>query len=372
MNLCSCGSLFDDQYSQCPRCDALQVFGLGKDATETEIRNAYRLFVKAWSPDSLQGDQLLKAAAEDKLKDIHAAFEYLTMTSTERAQQQRPVYLTSRTASPETTPDAVPAPRRASPGYTALVVLPNTPPPPPGFWQRTKPLFTLWRRFRLIFGIAAFAFLILTGRSIWTFLKAHSPDVEQAARVNGQPSAPNATEGPKSDSPDASKQESQRSGRPSSVRKAAQTSDSDQPTNMRAIAHQTQPEVRKILPYLTVGSTKDEVLDDLGTPTASSEDKLVYGKSELYLKDNSVVSWRIDPFSSPIRVKLWPEGPVDTSLDFFTVGDSKDVVLVVQGTPTAFSQDKFEYGGSEVNFQNNRVVNWKNDLTSIPLHARRE
>jgi hypothetical protein len=370
MNLCSCGRLFNDQYTHCPRCEALQILGLGTDATETEIRNAYRLFVKAWSPDSLQGDQPLKEAAEAKVKDVNTAFQYLTLTHTELAREPRPSYLASRTASPETTPDAVPAPRRASPGYTALVVLPSTTPPPPtGLWQRTKPLFTLWRRFRLIFGIAAFAFLILTGRSIWTFLKAHRPDVEQAAGVNGQQSAPNATGGPKNDSPDASKQESQSSGRPSSVRKSAQTSDSAQPTNMRTIAHQTQPEVRKILPYLTVGSSRDDVLDQLGTPAASSEDKLVYGKSELYLKNGVVIGWRIDPVSSPIRVKLWPESPVDTSLDYFTYGSSKDVVLVVQGTPTAFSKDKFEYGGSEVDFRNNRVVSWKNDPGSIPLRT---
>ncbi len=371
MNLCMCGSLFDNEYPQCPRCDALQVLGLRPDATETEIRNAYRLFIKAWSPDSLQGDEQLKAAAEDKLKDIHAAFEYLTMTSMERAQQQRPIYLTARKASSETTPEAAPAPRRASPGYTTLVVLPNrTSPPKP--WQGTKSLLTVWKRFRFIFSIAAFAFLILTGRSIWSFLRTHSVGVEQAIRVNGQQSALNATDGPKGDSLDASKQETQSSDHPDSVRKAAQNVARSQPANMRTTDHQAPAGDRKMLPYLTVGSTKVEVLNELGTPTAFSDDKLVYGKSELYLKSNSVVGWRIDPIASPIRVKLWPEGSVDTSLDFFTVGDSKDVVLVVQGTPTAFSEDRFEYGGSEVNFRNNRVVSWKNDITTIPLRARRE
>jgi hypothetical protein len=61
---------------------------------------------------------------------------------------------------------------------------------------------------------------------------------------------------------------------------------------------------------------------------------------------------------------------VDTSQDYFTVDSTKDDVLVVQGTPTAFSTDKFEYGGSEVYFHNNRVVRWKNDLASIPLKVK--
>jgi len=42
-------------------------------------------------------------------------------------------------------------------------------------------------------------------------------------------------------------------------------------------------------------------------------------------------------------------------------------VLVVQGTPTAFTADRFSYGSSEVYFQNDRVVSWKNDQSSIPL-----
>lgn len=104
-------------------------------------------------------------------------------------------------------------------------------------------------------------------------------------------------------------------------------------------------------------------------PTAASENKFVYGRSELYFKNNRVIGWRIDP-SSPIRVKLWPETAVGTNLDYFTVGSSKDEVLMVQGTPTAFSEDKFEYGGSEVEFQNNRVVNWHNDPASIQLQTK--
>ena len=123
------------------------------------------------------------------------------------------------------------------------------------------------------------------------------------------------------------------------------------------------------MPYITVGSTRQEVMDMLGAPTALADDKLVYGKSELYLRNGRVAGWRIDPVANPIRVKLWPSGAVDTSLDFFTIGDSKDIVLVVQGTPTAFSKDKFEYGGSEVDFENGEVVSWKEDPNSIRLRA---
>jgi hypothetical protein len=112
------------------------------------------------------------------------------------------------------------------------------------------------------------------------------------------------------------------------------------------------------------------VLAQQGTPTAASEEKLVYGKSELYLKDGFVAGWRIDRASSPIRVKLWPQYTINPSPECFTIGSSKDIVLVVQGTPTAFTGDKYEYGGSEVYFRDNKVVSWKSDPASIVLKAR--
>jgi hypothetical protein len=130
-----------------------------------------------------------------------------------------------------------------------------------------------------------------------------------------------------------------------------------------------QPAPHKVYSYITVGSTRAEVLDQVGEPTASMEDKLVYGRSELYLKDGVVTGWKIDR-ANPIRVKLWSESAVDPSLTSFTVGSTRDEVLIVQGTPTAFSDGQFEYGTSKVFFQNHRVVRWESDPASIPLRAQ--
>jgi hypothetical protein len=113
------------------------------------------------------------------------------------------------------------------------------------------------------------------------------------------------------------------------------------------------------------------VLLTAGDPTSSSPDKLVYPGSELYLKDDKVAGWKIDPGASSLRVKLWPDAPVDPDLDAFTVGSTKNDVLVVQGTPTSFSENTFGYGGSEVYFQRNRVVSWKEDPASVRLRAVR-
>jgi hypothetical protein len=432
MNTCSCGKLVDEKSTQCPRCAALQVFGLETDAAETEIRSAYRLLVRTWQPDRFQGDEKLKAAAEAKLKEITTAFEVLTSTSIQRGLPERPPHEAPYRAFqqappiPQPAPQAVPADMAAPAAMAAAVVLPSAippaPPPPQPFapplpqpfappraqgWQKVKLFYkeavSIYRKVRLMVRITAIALAILTGGTIWESHRAAAPGGGQAPTVadSFKMSAPGAPAvkkqtfiewveqqlralGQRSSAPAAAPQTAQPAPQNAETSQAEKTRsayrltlpaprnpDSRQPEKSGAAAHLAPPTSRHVLlPYITVGSTREEVLAQQGTPTASSEDKLVYGKSELYLKDGLVTGWRIDPFSSPMRVKLWPESPVDTGLDLFSYGSSKDAVLVVQGTPTAFTEDKFEYGGSVVYFQNNRVVSWKNDPASIPLRAR--
>jgi hypothetical protein len=375
--------LVDESSTQCPRCAALQVLGLETDTTETEIRSAYRLLVKTWQPDRFQGDPKLKEAAEQKLKEIKSAFEVLTATSIERGMPDRPANEAPYRAFQQAAPIAEPAGKKAAPtvaqsipagaaatiaasgAIAAPAAIPNAIPPaapaPPA--QHLQKVKLFYRRARLLFGIAAIVFVLLTGKSIWTVFKAHdaAPQAAQPAPQSAQPAPQNA---------EVSQAEKTRAAYRLTL-PAPRNPDSRPPEKTGAATNQGPPAPHHVLlPYLTVGSTKAEVLAQQGTPTASSEDKLVYGKSELYLKDGAVVGWRIDPVSSPIRVKLWPEAAVDPGLDFFSYGSSKDSVLVVQGTPTAFTEDKFEYGGSVVYFRNNRVYSWRNDPASIQLRAR--
>ena len=54
------------------------------------------------------------------------------------------------------------------------------------------------------------------------------------------------------------------------------------------------------LTSFTIGSSKDVVLKVQGTPTELSEDKFGYGRSEVYFRNNKVVSWKEDPASAPL------------------------------------------------------------------------
>jgi hypothetical protein len=231
----------------------------------------------------------------------------------------------------------------------------------------------------------AVLFPLLLARYLWIAFDAPDPTGGDVARVydKGKETILSGTEGPRARFIGAVERDWHRFFPPDST--VAPTEIQQAPQTEPSASQQTPPASPqkttashpdpvstappKILSYITVGSTRDEVLTQQGTPTASSDDKLVYGKSELYLKNGSVVGWRIDP-AFPIRVKLWPSTAVDPSLASYSVGSSKDEVLTVQGTPTAFTADRFEYGKSVVIFRNNKVVSWKEDPDSTPLWAR--
>ncbi len=345
---------------RCPRCAALAVLGLEADATENEIRSAYRTLVKVWHPDRLESDGKLKGAAEQKLKDVNSAFEFLTSTSTERGAWRPP----SRPAenAPFHEPPAAEPARTQTPASNTTPVAAAFAGPRPRLWPAAK----------FLFKVVALAFALLLGRYLWIAFDLPDPASGPAAKIysNGKRDLLRSLDAPRERFVDAVELDLQRLGLRKPAPAAAQPIPPPAPQSAASQRlERTSPAPRRILPYLTVGSTRAEVLAQQGAPTASSPDKLVYGKSELYFKDGAVIGWRIDP-ASPIRVKLWPSSAVDPDTPSYTVGSSKDVVLTVQGTPTAFTEDKFEYGRSEVYFRNNRVVGWKEDPDSAPLWAR--
>jgi hypothetical protein len=338
------------------------------NATEAEIRRAYRVLVKVWHPDRFQGDQKLNEAAETKLKDINSAFEFLTSTTWERGSGQPFAQPFKETASAQPSPERRPASEQSSTGTTPVVM------------PRWRPRFRLWPAARFLSKIALIAFVLLLGRYTWIAFDVPNTPGEEVTKVysEGKDSVLKGLQAPKRRFVQAVEQDLWRLGLRrtapadnSQIRETAPTpgQTASQKMNSRR-ADKTPAAPRKLLPYITVGSTMEEVLTQQGPPTASSENKLVYGKSELFFKDGFVIGWKIDPAASPIRVKLWPASAVDPGLASYTLGSSKDVVLVVQGTPSAFTQDKFEYGKSEVYFRDNKVVGWKEDPASAPLWAR--
>jgi hypothetical protein len=57
--------------------ECYQRLELSPDATITEIRQAYKRLVKNWHPDKFEADYPMKAYAEERIKIINAAYDFL-------------------------------------------------------------------------------------------------------------------------------------------------------------------------------------------------------------------------------------------------------------------------------------------------------
>jgi hypothetical protein len=120
--------------------------------------------------------------------------------------------------------------------------------------------------------------------------------------------------------------------------------------------------------YITVGSTKDEVLAIQGAPSRFSAQVWEFGPSRLYFNGDRVVRWEVWPHF-PLKVRLLPATSFDTMPPYFTVGSTKDEVLYIQGTPSRFTERVWDYGQSRVYFDGDRVSRW-DEWRDSPLKAR--
>jgi hypothetical protein len=348
MQTCSCGAPAEDADFQCARCAALAVLELGPLATEAEIKDAYRVLVKVWHPDRFQGDAKLRQAADEKLKALNAA--HLFLTSKAGAPSARPRRRPAA-AAPQSRPQPQAPP--ASQGGRGR-----------GMAKTTALLATLGvLGCGLLIAVLFFKALDSTLASdpttggIYSEVRAEAMGVfrETVGRIWSGAGDKLHDLVPERNTAEAAT--------PAPVAAADSDSQGDGAGTTTPNAHRREVGAAhaapaRLLPYVTLGLTKDEVMAIEGAPTAASDDKLMYQDSEIDFADGKVSGWKIDP-ASAIRVKLWPTGSVDPDLDSFGVGSSKNVVLVVQGTPTAFTENTFRYGGSEVYFQEGRVVSWK-------------
>ncbi|HEX4647155.1 MAG TPA: J domain-containing protein [Verrucomicrobiae bacterium] len=62
----------DDEVQRC-----CQVLGLEAPASPQQLKNAYRDLVKVWHPDRFSHDERLRLIAQEKLKEINRAYEFL-------------------------------------------------------------------------------------------------------------------------------------------------------------------------------------------------------------------------------------------------------------------------------------------------------
>jgi hypothetical protein len=338
INLCPCGVAAEDSSILCARCAALQILELPAGATQEEIKAAYHLLVKVWHPDRFQGDKKLRESAEEKLKLINSTYLFLTSDSARTAQRRSPRSYPSPAARWEPF-QAVPRVANPSPSSQPA---PSASPRRSAARSVARPVTRSGGVLQTLLAIACVGGL---GGLLLKVIDSRLPPKPEAIEVSATDKAAPA------------------------INSAAIQPAPVAATSVSRSGRKVLPAPVRIQPLITVGLTMDEVIAIAGTPASSTGDKIAYQGSEFYFKGGKVAGWKIDPATSPVRVKVWPDASVDTSLQFFTVGSTRDDVLAVEGTPTTLLDDTFGYGGSEVYFQRNRVVSWKDDPASAPLRA---
>lgn len=378
---CACGRPTYSYGGLCDRCVALHTLELPATASAAQIENSYRTLAKVWHPDRFQSDPKLREAAEEKLKEINAAHDYL---ATEPASAPPPSQPRSSAPPPADRPIEQPVEvnevhneELKEAGFESADVRRI-------LKRQRRRRFSSLPRILLQAGvvvgaIAMVAFLWLVIDAIlmsnpktagpWEQYKAelgrdlHSMGLrmwsdatdnlhqknEGAPAATAQPPAAAPVEQPPAPAPAQTETHRPGSGGPPHI-KVDGSSQSAQP-------------------YVTSGLSTMEVLAILGNPTSSSGEKMFYKGSEIDFRNGRVAGWKIDAKSGPVRVKLWPSTAPAPGLNQFAVGSSKNDVIALQGTPTLFSDNKFGYGNSFVDFQNDRVVGWHEDPSSVRLRV---
>jgi hypothetical protein len=121
--------------------------------------------------------------------------------------------------------------------------------------------------------------------------------------------------------------------------------------------------------FITLGSTKNDVLLVQGTPTRVEANKWFYGFSEIRFKNEVVDEY--DNYFENLNIRLLPSTPSLSALQkgFFTVGSTADDVLNIQGTPTSIQGHYWFYQLSSILFRDKRVhyvVNSGGNLHFVP------
>ncbi len=117
--------------------------------------------------------------------------------------------------------------------------------------------------------------------------------------------------------------------------------------------------------FFTIGSPEDEVLKVQGPPDRKTGQVWHYGLSRVTFRDGKVVGY--DNFDNSLKVKLFPRTVFhDEEIpQYFTLGSSEDVVLIVQGTPSRVARDVWYYGLDRVFFKEDQSIRLVNGYDNI-------
>ncbi len=357
--------------------DCYRLLELEMGASRAEIKRAYRELVQVWHPDRFSHDPVLQRKAEEKLKQINLAYEKIGNISVEeippRTGAAKPPYGSTegdaRSARANDTATSSTSHQDGSHGQT------------PPFQQSESDWAQSFVRFAVIVVVLmVLASVFQSGKPTSNGRTAYGlPDTKQTSiESNSVPNSKhdnrakdNSVEFASSKPPDIGKptyglpDTKQTSIESNSVPNPKQDNRAEDNSVEFATAktpNSHPPAVIALgLGFFTIGSTKDEVLAVQGTPESIIGEAFSYGYSRINFANGRVKGW--SDISKVLKIKMLPTSEVQPK-GYFSIGSTKDEVLVEQGTPESIIGEAFSYGYSRVNFADGRVKNWS-DISKV-------
>jgi len=290
-----------------------RVLGLEPGVSLEELKQTHKDLVKVWHPDRFADDPRLQQRAQEKLKEINAAYEQVLSDAFPAPRLTIPV------------PDSPPAVQseRRSPQTSVGVGRYQT--GPFGPFAKAPPAQAPLKRLRVLrnpfrsaagLGVVGLGVLLLTLSLVLT----NNDDNRRrdAVGANEASSSERATEKP---------------------------------------AGEYLPPSG---PAFGLGSTKDEVLTIQGTPTSVEGNRWMYELSSIGFSDGKVESYANISRNLHVRLRPADDSSAARSRGDFTLGSSPDEVLGVQGTPTSVEGRRWRYESSSVDFSDGKVESYAN------------
>ncbi|MBP8644818.1 MAG: J domain-containing protein [Syntrophobacteraceae bacterium] len=339
------------------REEDFRLLGIEPGTSPARVKQAYRELAKKWHPDFFhQKGPRERRIAEERFKEITAAYRRLSRAwknPSERATE--PVKGKSKASSrPRNKSQAAATDRTARDGWASglagLVMAP--------FRHALTSKHS--RVIRVGVGV-----LFLGCSLVW--MLSHWRPVEKdffRPFITGRPSAQLPSVEP-SPLPPSRNPHLPATDTPNAVSGAAPETASPA-SESPPRGHTSGPSPYSPPPFFTLGSTEKEVLQVQGPPSRIHGQTWTYNLSEVHFKDGQV--WRYNNFDGSLKVQLTPStSPQGDPPSFFSLGSSKDEVLLVQGTPTRIQGNRWYYGFSEIRFKDNRVQGYDNYFGNLKV-----
>lgn len=279
-----------------------RTLGIKPGCTPDQLKDAYRKLAKKWHPDHYANlrEAGTRADAERRMREINRAFRSLS------DYQRRHGHLPAVEVAASRNEEHVAPPIRQPGGHFAAESEDWSHRPAPKS-ANIRPLYFV------LFG-AALALLWAT----WSAYRQRDATLDRAAPTEAYAPAPG-------------------------------TRDAAQPVVAAPAAPQDDS-------YFTVGSALGKVYAVQGVPSRTKDGVWFYGKSMVFFVDGVVSRWEEDP-DDPLKTKPLTETSPST-LKAFGVGSTKAEVKAIQGNPLSENDTRWDYGLSQVFFQDGKVTGW--------------